>query len=197
MKLYHTPGTCSHCPQIVLNEIGADHELVQVDLREKKLGDGADYAGVAPKQQVPMLELDDGERFTECAAIVQYLADKHPEAGLAPAPGTPERYRLAEWLSYVGSELHKTLPALFLPYIPDDYRPIAEARLRRNLDYLEKELAGREYLMGDSYTIADSYCYAILRWTNPAQFNLGEYPNVKAYYDRIEARPAVQAAVAS
>ena len=197
MKLYHTPGTCSLCPNIVLREAGVDFELQAVNLREKKLADGEDFFDVNFKGQVPTLELDDGTRLTECAAIVQYIADQNPGANLAPAAGTMDHYRLLEWLSYIGSEMHKTFPALFLPTTPEDYKPIALQRLTQKFENLDAHLADNDYLMGDSYTIADSYCFAIMNWHKRSDIDLAPWPNLKAYMERIAARPKVQEAMAS
>ena len=193
MKLYYTPGTCSLCPHIVLNEIGADFELEQVDLRGKTMVEnGNDYYPVNGKGQVPALTLNSGETFTECSAIIQYLADQNPDKGLAPANGTMERYRLQEWISFISSELHKGIPPLFLPNIPEDYRPIALNRVETRLGTLNDHLAENEYLMGDSYTVADSYCFAIVNWHKRAELDLAPWPNLKAYMEKIEQRPAVQ-----
>lgn len=193
MKLYYTPGTCSLCPLIVLNEIGADFELEKVDLRAKTIvANGDDFYPVNRKGQVPALTLDSGETFTECAAIIQYLADQNPDKKLAPENGTMERYRLQEWIGFIGSELHKGIPPLFLPNIPEDYRPIALEKLTSKLNALDAHLGDNEYLMGDSYTVADSYCFAIVNWHKRAELDLSPWPNLKAYQARIESRPAVQ-----
>jgi len=196
MKLYYTPGTCSLCPHIVLREIGADYELKKVDLQAKKIAEnGNDFYPVNAKGQVPALALDNGEIFTECSTIIQYLADQNPASNLAPANGTMERYRLQEWLSFIGSELHKGIPPLFLPNIPEDYKPVALAKLSTKLKALDAHLADNEYLMGSSYTVADSYCFAIMNWHKKAELDLSPWPNLKAYQARIEQRPAVQAAL--
>lgn len=197
MKLYYTQGSCSVAPHIVLRELGIEPELVSVNLMEKKLPDGSDYRAVNPKGYVPFIETDDGKGLSEVAAMLQYLADQHPEAGLAPAAGTAERYELQEWLSFVGAELHKVLPPMFLPGIPEDYRPVARGRLAQRLDYLNGALEGRDYLMGDSFTIADAYATAILHWTKRADYDLGAHPNVAAYYARCCARDSVIAAAAA
>ena len=193
MKLYHSPGTCSLCPHIVLNEIGADFQLEKVDLRAKTIvQNGNDFYPVNGKGQVPALTLDNRETFTECSAIIQYLADQNPDKNLAPENGTMERYRLQEWISFIGSELHKGIPALFLPYIPDDYRPIALDRVKTRLGTLDSHLADNDYLMGDGYTVADSYRFAIVNWHKRAELDLSPWPNLKSYVEKIESRPAVQ-----
>ncbi len=197
MKLYFSPGSCSLCPHIVLREAGADFELEQVNLREKKLMDGTDYWGTNPKGQVPVLVLDNGQALTECAAIVQYIADRNPDKGLAPEAGTMERVRLQEWLSFVGSELHKNIPPLFLPTTPDDYKPIARQKVEQKFGNLDSRLADNDYLMGEAFTVADAYCFAIVSWHKRSDIDLAPWPNLKAYMDRIAARPAVRDALAA
>lgn len=197
MKLYYAPGSCSLCPHIVLREVDADFELEQVNYREKKLMDGRDYWSINAKGQVPTLELDDGQTLTECAAIVQYLADRHPDAGLAPENGTMGRVRLQEWLSYIGSELHMNIPPIFLPTTPDDYKPVARAKVEQKFGDLDRRLADNAYLMGDTYTVADSYCYTVMRWHQRADIDLAPWPNLRAFMERIGERPAVKAALAA
>jgi glutathione S-transferase len=181
MKLYYTKGTCSFAPHIAMRELGIEPELVAVNLMEKKLGDGSDFKTHNPKGYVPYVEMEDGTGLSECGVIIQYLADKHPEKGLIPAAGTPERYKLMDWL----------------PGIPDDYREIARKRLGMRLSYMNAELEGRDYLMGDKFSAADCYAAAILNWTKPAKVDLSAYPNVAAYYDRCCARDSVKAAHAA
>ncbi len=195
MKLYMSPGACSLCPHIALREAGAEFELVRVNLQEKKLPDGADYLSVNPKGQVPVLELDDGETLTENAAIVQYVADQYPQSDLAPAVGTIGRYRLQEWLSFIGSELHKNFPPLFIPRYPPEYKPMARQTLERKFANLDQHLADRQYLMGDQFTVADAYCFAIMNWHKRADLDLSPWPNLKSYVERVAARPKVHEAL--
>lgn len=197
MKLYYSPGACSLCPDIVLREAGVAFDLVRVNLQKKQLADGSDFLAVNPKGQVPVLALDDGETFTETAAIVQYLADRYPQADLAPAAGSAARYHLQEWLSFIGSELHKTFPALFIPRYPPEFKPFARQTLERKFAILEERLAGSPYLMGGKFTIADAYCFAIVIWHKRADFDLSPWPNLKAYMERIAARPAVREAMSA
>lgn len=197
MKLYYTKGTCAIAPHVALREAGAAFDLVAVDLREKKLPDGSDFLAINPRGYVPLLERDDGLRISECAAILQYVADQHPGSGLAPAAGTDERIRLQEWLGFVGGELHKGLPQLFLPYIPEEMRPVARSRVTIRMKFLDRALEGQQWLMGDTFTVADAYCGGILNWAKPAKYDLSEHPNVAAYYDRFRARDAVKAAHAA
>jgi glutathione S-transferase len=196
MKLYYAPGACSLCPHIVLREAGERFELARVDTREKKLaGSGADYWQITPKGQVPVLELDNGDRLTENAAIVQYIADKNPESGLAPQAGTRERYRVQEWLSHTGSELHKTFSPLFRPTTPDEFKKLSREALGNRFKYLDRHLAERDYLMGDDFTVADAYMFAVLRWCPRVEIELGAWPNLKAYVERVAARPNVKEAM--
>jgi glutathione S-transferase len=195
MKLYFAPGACSLSPHIVLREAGLHFELEQVDNKTKKTKAGADFWAVNPKGYVPALALDNGETLTEGPAIVQYLADQKPESGLAPKPGSLERYRLAEWLNFITSELHKGFTPLFKPNTPDDYKLIARENLANRLGYLDKQLAGKQYLMGDKFTVADAYAFTVVNWTNFQKIDLAPWPNLKAYMDRVRARPKVQEAL--
>jgi glutathione S-transferase len=192
MKLYFAPGACSLSPHIVLRESGTQFDVEQVNNQEKKTKSGIDYWTINPKGQVPVLELDNGERLTEGPVIVQYIADKNPGAGLIPPAGTPERYRVQEWLNFTTSELHKGFGPIFRPTTPDAYKAISKENLGKRFDWLNKELAGRQYLMGDKFTVADAYLFTVLRWTSRIEIDLGKWPNLKAYVDRVAARPKVQ-----
>jgi glutathione S-transferase len=196
MKLYYSPGACSLAPHIALREAGLPVELVKVDLAAKKTESGADFLAVNPKGQVPTLGLDDGEILTEVAVTLQYIADQAPATKLAPALGTRERYRLAEWLNYVATELHKGFGPLWKPNTPAEYKAIVkEINLAKQFAYLDKQFAGRDFLAGSSFTIADAYLFAILNWTKFHQIDLGKYPNVQAFMERVAARPAVKQAL--
>ncbi len=195
MKLYFAPGACSLSPHIVLRESGTQFDLEQVNNQEKKTKSGIDYWTINPKGQVPVLELDNGERLTEGPVIVQYIADKKPGAGLVPPAGTSERYRVQEWLNFITSELHKSFGPIFRPTTPDAYKAISKENLGKRFDWLNKELAGRQYLMGDKFTVADAYLFTVLRWTSRIEIDLGKWPNLKAYVDRVAARPKVQEAM--
>jgi glutathione S-transferase len=195
MKLYFAPGACSLSPHIVLREAGLNFELEQVNNQEKKTKSGMDYWTVNPKGQVPVLELDSGERLTEGPVIVQYLADQKPAAGLVPAAGTLDRYRVQEWLNFTTSELHKTFGPIFRPTTPEEFKTLSKENLGKRFDWLDKQLAGRQYLMGDKFTIADAYLFTVLRWAGRINIDLAKWPNVKAYVDRVAARPKVQEAM--
>jgi glutathione S-transferase len=196
MKLYYSPGACSLSPHIVLREAGHSFELQRVDVQAKKLkpGDG-DFFAVNPKGQVPVLELDDGDRLTEGPAIVQYLADQKPASGLAPANGTMPRYHLQEWLNFVTSDLHKVFAPLFRPTTPEEFVKITKDNLANKFAFLDRHLATHQYLMGDRFTIADAYCFTIVNWTRFKDIDLGRWPNLKSYMDRVAARPKVQEAM--
>ncbi|MFO1068568.1 MAG: glutathione transferase GstA [Geminicoccaceae bacterium] len=195
MKLYYSPGACSLSPHIALREAGLPFELVKVDLKGKVTEHGDDFRKVNPKGAVPALQLDDGHVLTEGAAIVQYVADRKPEARLAPAAGSIDRYRLQEALNFVASEIHKGFAPLFYPGYSDDAKALQKASLRARLDYLEGELKNRPYLTGDHYTVADGYLFVVLGWTGYVGLDLADWPTLKAYHARIAGRPAVQAAL--
>jgi len=195
MKLYYMPGACSLAPHIALREAGLPFDLEKIDGATKKTASGDDYTAINPKGSVPAIKLDDGQVLTEAAAIQQYIADKSPTKKLAPPAGTPERYRLQEWLNYIASEVHKGIGQLFNKAMPDDYRETVKKGLAtRQLPYLEKALSGREYLM-DHFTVADGYLFTVLNWTKLHNIDLSAYPNISAFMKRVAARPAVQAAL--
>ena len=195
MKLYFAPGACSLSPHIVLREAGYNFDLEQVNNQEKKTKSGTDYWTINPKGQVPVLELDNGERITEGPVIVQYLADQRPSSGLVPATGSMERVRVQEWLNFITSELHKTFGPIFRPTTPDEFKKISKENLGKRFDWLDKQLAGRQYLMGDKFSVADAYLFTVLRWSPRIEVDLAKWPNIKAYVDRVAARPKVREAM--
>ena len=195
MKLYYSPGACSLSPHIVLREAGLAFEPVLASTKSHKLQDGTDYYGINPLGYVPMLELDDGTRLREGPAIVQYIADQAPQKNLAPANGTLPRYRLQEWLTFIGTEIHKSFSPLFNPNMPDEGKKIYRDRLASRFAFVDKELEGRDYLMGDHFSVADAYLYTVTRWSKPMALDLGGLRNLTAFQARVEARPAVQEAL--
>ena len=195
MKLYYAPGACSLSPHIVSREAGIDLEFERADIAQKKTESGKDFWGVNPKGQVPVLEIDDGQKLTEGPVIVQYLADQKPGSGLVPAPGTIDRYRVQEWLNFVASEMHKTYGPLFRPTTPEEFKVLSREVIGRRIAWLDKELAGKQYLMGDKFTVADAYLFTVLRWSPRVGIDLSKSPNVTAYMDRVAARPKVQEAL--
>ena len=195
MKLYYWPGACSLSPHIVSREAGIDLQLAQLDRAERKTADGTVLSNVNPKNQVPVLELDDGQKLTEGPVIVQYLADQKPASGLVPPPGTMERYRVLEWLNFITSELHKSFGPLFRPTTPDDFKATLRDMLGQRFDWIDKQLAGKQYLMGDKFTVPDAYLFTVLRWSPRVGIDLGKWKNISAYLDRVGARPKVQEAM--
>lgn len=191
MKLYYTPGACSLSPHIVLREAGVPFTLHKVDLRAKKLESGEDFHSVNPKGYVPAVVLDDGTLLTEGAAIVQYIADHAPGAGLAPAAGTAERYKLQEWLNFISSEVHKPMGSMFNPAQSADWKEAVKATLGKRLDWLSTQLQNRAFLMGDQFSVADAYLFTILNWAGMVGFDLGKWPLVQQYAARVAQRPKV------
>ncbi|MBX9740468.1 MAG: glutathione transferase GstA [Beijerinckiaceae bacterium] len=191
MKLYYSPGACSLSPHIALREGGFTFDLEKVDLRAKVTASGADFRSINPKGSVPAFVTDAGDVLTEGPAIVQYIADQAPGAQLAPHAGTMERYRLIEWLNFITTELHKGFSPLFKPTTPEDYKPIVREQLEARFTYLNGELAEKQYLMGDHFTVADGYLFVILRWAKAMKFDLSNWPTLQTYFDRVSARPKV------
>jgi glutathione S-transferase len=195
MKLYYSPGACSLSPHIALREAGLAFEPVLASTKSHKLPDGTDYYGINPLGYVPMLELDDGTRLREGPAIVQYIADQVPTKNLAPANGTLPRYRLQEWLTFIGTEIHKQFSPLFNPASPDEVKTMQKDKLASRLKWVDSELKGKQYLMGDSFSVADGYLFTVTNWAKPMNIDLSVYPNLTAYRERVAARPAVQEAM--
>jgi glutathione S-transferase len=195
MKLYYSPGACSLSPHIVLRESGLKFEPVLASTKTHKLQDGTDYYTINPKGYVPTLELDNGERLTEGPAIVQYIADQVPAKQLAPANGTMARYRLQEWLNFITSELHKTYSPMFNPATPEEYKTIARNRLADRYRWVDSQLEGKSYLMGDAFSVADAYMFTVTNWAKHVGLDLSGLKNVGAFMQRVAARPAVQEAM--
>ncbi len=194
MKLYYSPGACSLAPHIAMREAGIDVDLKKVDLKAKQV-DGSDYKQVNGKGYVPAVTLADGSVLTECPVILQYIADQKPEMGLAPKPGSAERYKLQEMLNFTTSELHKGMGTFFNPALNDGWRQAATDRLSLRLDWLAKQLQGKQYVMGDKFSVADAYVFTILNWAGPSKFDLGKWPVLQEYHKRVAARPKVQEAL--
>ena len=160
-----------------------------------QLPDGSDYYAINPLGYVPLLELDDGTRLREGPAIVQYIADQVPTKNLAPANGTLARYRLQEWLNFIGTELHKSFGPLFNPATPADAKAAAIEKVGKRLAFVEGELAGKHYLAGDNFSVADGYLFTVVNWSSKVGIDLSNLPNVQAHHARVGARPAVQTAM--
>lgn len=195
MKLYYSPGACSLAPHIVLNEIGQPYDLEKVDLAAKTTESGSDFTAVNSKGYVPTLELAKDQVLTEVSTILQYLADKAEGSGLLPKFGSMERYRAMEQLNFIASELHKGIGGLFNKAMPDDGKKAIIERVQKRLQWLDGQLAGKPYLLGDSYSVADAYAFTVLGWCKWVNVDLSKYGHITAYLDRVGARPAVQAAM--
>ena len=193
MKLYYSPGACSMSPHIVLRESGLPFEAVLAPTKTKKLEDGTDYLTINPKGQVPLLELDDGQRLTEGPAIVQYIADQVPAKNLVPAAGTMARYRQLEWLNFITSELHKGFSPLFNPAMPEEAKALGRKKLQERFAWVDAQLEGRDYLMGEQFTAADAYLFTVSNWAPRVDVDLSALKTLAAYRARVAARPAVQA----
>lgn len=190
MKLYAAPGACSLASNIALHEAGIKFDLAKVDLRTKKV-EGTDYSQVSSKGYVPALRLDDGQVLTENVVVLQYIADLNPAAKLAPACGTIERYRLQEWLSFINSEIHKSFGPLFNVEAKDEVKQYALNLLRKRLGWLQSAMESRKFLMGEQFTVADAYLFTVLGWGARVGVDIGQWPVLKSYLDRIAARPQV------
>ena len=195
MKLYFSPGACSLSPHIVARELGIPLQLEKVDLKARKTASGRDFLQINPKGYVPALELDSGDVLTEGPAIVQYLADQKPEAGLAPANGTLARAHLQEMLNFISTELHKTYSPLFNPATPAETREERKEYLRKRFAYVDTVLAKRRFLLGDQFSVADAYLFTVTSWARHVDLDLSGYKALTDFQQRVAARPAVQAAM--
>jgi glutathione S-transferase len=194
MKLYYSPGACSLAPHIAMREAGIAVDLKKVDLKAKQY-EGGDYKQVNGKGYVPAITMDDGTVLTECPVILQYIADQKPESGLAPKPGDPARYKLQEMLNFTTSEMHKGFGNFFNPALTEEWRKAVTDRLALRLDWLSKQLEGKQFVMGDKFTVADAYLFTILNWAGPSKFDLGKWPVITDYHKRVAGRPKVQEAL--
>jgi glutathione S-transferase len=195
MKLYFSPGACSLSPHIVLLEAGLSFSTERVNIRKKLTAGGADFTAINPKGYVPALDLENGVVLTEGPAIVQYIADLAPDKQLAPAHGTAEHYQMIEWLNFIGTELHKSYGPLFNPAAGDDAKAAARALLTKRFGYVAQALEGRDYLVGDRFSVADAYLFTVANWAPVVQFDISVWPVLQAFHARIAARPAVQQAM--
>jgi glutathione S-transferase len=195
MKLYYSPGACSLSPHIVLRESGLPFTPVLASTKTHKLQDGTDYYGINPKGYVPLLELDSGERLSEGPVIVQYIADQVPAKNLAPPAGTMARYRVQEWLNFITSELHKGFSPLFDPAMPEEAKTLARDKLTQRLAWVDTQLEGRQYLMGEAFSVPDAYLFTVAGWGKYVGVDISGMPNLGAFMARMAARPAVQEAM--
>jgi glutathione S-transferase len=192
MKLYYSSGACSMAPHIVAREAGHKIDLEKVDIPAKKTAGGEDFWTINPKGYVPALKMDNGQVLTEVGVIIQYLADQKPESGLTAKMGTMERYRQMEAVNFAATEIHKQLGALFNPKMTPEMKEVQLGTVERRFNALEKLLAGKQYITGDKYTVADAYLFTVLNWTKGLKIDLDKWPNIKNFVARVAARPAVQ-----
>jgi glutathione S-transferase len=197
MKLYLSPGAGSLSPHIALREAGLSFEIEKVDLKTGKYGKDRDFKKINPKGYVPTLQFEDGSILTEGPAIVQWIADQVPEKHLAPTAGTMERYHLIEWLNFIATELHKQFSPLFNPASSDDAKQRQRDLLARRFDYVQAAMGNHLYLMGETFTVADGYLFTVLSWTRFVGIDMAKWPQLAAFFDRVGARPKVQAALAA
>ena len=194
-KLYYSPGACSLSPHIALREAGLPFELVLANLKTHQLADGSDYYAINPKGSVPVLELNDGQRLSEGPAIVQYIADQAPASKLAPPAGSMERYRLMEWLNFITTELHKGFSPLFNPAMPEEAKALSRSKLGERFVWVNQQLEGKSYLMGETFTVADGYLFTVANWGKHVGVDITGLTNLGAFMGRVAARPAVQEAL--
>lgn len=195
MKLYYSAGACSLAAHIALEEAGLKYEAISAPTKTKQLPDGSDYRKVNPLGYVPYLVLDDGQALRECAIICQYVADQAPARALIPPCGSMARYQLQMWMHFIATELHKGFSPLFNPAMPAEAKQVALARLQERLKFVDGELAGKAFVMGSDYSVADAYLFTVTHWAKPMAIDLAPYPNLLAWRERVAARPAVQAAM--
>ena len=195
MKLYYSPGACSLSPHIVLCESGLAFEAVLVSTKTHTLADSTDFYSINPKGYVPLLELDDGQRLSEGPAIVQYIADQVPDKHLAPAWGTMARYRLIEWLNFISTEIHKSFGPMFNPATPEAYKAMSRTRVTERLTWVDSQLAGKTWLLGETFSVADAYLFTVANWAQYVAVDISGLAHLAAYRGRVAARPAVQQAL--
>ena len=196
MDLYFSPLACSMATRIALYEAGAAATFFEVDAKTKRVQqDSADFLTINPLGLVPTLRTDDGEILTENAAILQYVANRFPEAGVS-ASSERERTRLHQWLCFIGTELHKGLFVTLLDRkAPAEVHDYTLRKGLSRLDYLNSYLEGREFLL-DHFTVADAYLVTVLNWSRAIpQIDFANWPNVKDYLSRLRKRPSVTRAL--
>ena len=195
MKLFYSPGACSLAPHIVAREAGVPVELVKVDLLKHRLQDGSDYRKINPRGYVPLLELEDGERFTEASTLVQILAEHGRNPDLLPPAGSRGRWRVQSWLSFIATELHKTFSPLWSKDTAQSTQDATRAKLATRFAELNELLGRQPYLTGETFTVADAYAFTIVNWSHLLKVDLAPFPHLSAFLERVAARPAVQEAL--
>lgn len=195
MKLYYSPAACSLASHIALREVGQPFDLVLASTKSHKLQDGTDFHTINPKGYVPVLELDNGERLSEGPAILQYIADQAPEQQLAPPHGSMARYRLQEWLNFIATELHKGFAPLFNAAMPVEAKQLARTKLLERLAWVDQQLGGKTFLLGDHFSVADAYLFTVATWGKYVKLDIAPLANLSAFVARVASRPAVQQAL--
>lgn len=195
MQLYYLPFACSLSPHIVLCELGMPFELVKVDKKTNTAANGKNFLDISPNGYVPALALESGDVITEGPAIVQYLADLKPEKKLAPANGTIERTHLQTWLNFISTELHKGMSPLFNPHFSDEVKTVFSDKLFKRFDYVNSVLSKQDYVLGDTFSVADAYLFTVLNWCKGLKIDLAKWPALAAFVNRIGSRPAVKEAI--
>ena len=195
MKLYYSPGACSLSVHMALHEAEMAFTPVKAPTKTHLLEDGTDYYSINPLGYVPLLELDDGTRLTEAPALLQYIADQAANKHLAPTNGTTARAQMNGWLAFISSELHKGFAPLFNPATPADYKPMVTDKLLKRLAWVDEQLAGKQYLMGEAFSVADVYLFNVTNWAPLVKVDMSGFANIAAFRARIAQRPAVQAAM--
>jgi glutathione S-transferase len=190
MKLYYSPGACSLAPHIALEESGLSYEAIAAPTKTHQLPDGSDYYKVNPLGYVPLLVLDEERQLREAAVILQFIADLVPTKNLAPANGTFERAKLQEWLNFIATEVHKGFSPLFNPATPAEYKTIVIEKLQQRLQFIDQELAGKSYLMGEQFSVADTYLFTVTNWARLVKVDISSFENLLAYRARLSQRPA-------
>lgn len=195
MKLYFSPGSCGLASQIALREAGQQFDLIAVDFKTKTTVEG-DYRRITPKGFVPALKLDDGDVITESAVVLQWIADKHPDAHLLPVFGSRERYEALEWLNFTATDLHKSFAVMFSPVLDEATKmKFAEKNLIGKFDYVDRHLSTRDYLLGQNFSVADAYLYNVLSWPSRVGLDVTGYGSIQNFMRRMEQRPSVRASL--
>lgn len=192
MKLYYVPGTCALAPHIALQESGLKYEAIKVDPKTKQTASGVDYNTINPKSSVPALDIGEGKILTECAVLLQFIAEQKQEKVSLPKYGTYDRYKANEWLNYIATELHKSFTPFYAP-IPDAAKDILKERLFKRFDFMEKHLEKNMYILGKEYSPCDIYFFTVMRWTKNMKIDLSKWPHLMGLMERVQNRPAVAA----
>jgi glutathione S-transferase len=191
IKFYYSPGSSSLAAHIALEEAGVPYEAVRVNMKDKTTPDGGDFTAINPKGYVPVIRLEHGEVYSENTALLAWIGMFNPRAGLIPPAGTPGNYRVREWLGFLATEIHKTVSPMFRSTTPESMVTTLRELAERRLAYTEKQLAGKSFLTGEHFSVADGFLFTILTWMPHLKVDLAKYPNLKAFHARVAARPAV------